>query len=118
MTKGEQRILGRFRITDMEQWDQEFVDAEMPGFIRFDLDDTGEFHFGYVHGSMDFEHTERDDKPAVDWSFEGNDEMHPTSGRGWAILQDDETLAGELFFHRGDSSGFTAKRMLGEEVHP
>ena len=118
MTKGEQRIFGRFRITHMEEWDQDFVDAEMPGFIRFDPDDMGEFHFGYVHGSMDCEQTERDDKPAVEWSFEGNDEMHTTSGRGWAILQDDETLVGELLFHRGDSSGFTAKRMQGEEVHP
>ena len=72
MAKRKQAILGRFRITQMEEWDQDFVDAEMPGFIRFDPDDRGEFHFGYAHGSMDCEQTERDGRPAVEWSSEAS----------------------------------------------
>ena len=72
MSKKKPPILGRFRITQMEAWDQDFVDAETPGFIRFDPDDRGEFHFGYAHGSMDCEQTERDGRPAVEWSSEAS----------------------------------------------
>jgi hypothetical protein len=103
-------IAGRWRITHMDEWDQEFVDAEVEGFVRFDPDGGGEFQFGYVHGRMTCEQTERGGKPAVEWSWDGNDEMEPASGRGWVTLQDDDTLKGKLFFNRGDSSGFTAKK--------
>ena len=68
----EAAILGRWRIIDMEQWEQDFIDAEMPGFIRFDPDDMGEFHFGYVHGQMDCEQTEWDGQPTVEWSGMGS----------------------------------------------
>jgi len=103
-------IIGTFRITHMDEWDQEFVNAEVPGFIRFDSKTMGEFHFGYVHGQMDVEQTERDGKPAVEWTWDGNDEMDEASGRGWAVLQDDGTLKGKIVFHGGDSSGFTAAK--------
>lgn len=103
-------IAGKFRITHMDQWDQDFVDAEIPGFILFGLRGRGEFHFGYVSGGMDYEQSERNGKPAVEWTFDGNDEMDPISGRGWAILQADGTLTGKFFIHQGDNSGFTAKK--------
>jgi hypothetical protein len=103
-------ILGHWRITHMDQWDQDFVDAEIEGFVRLDHDGTGEFQFGYVHGWIDYELTERDRKPGVEWSWQGNDEMDPASGRGWAVLLDDGTMKGKLSFHGGDRSGFLAVR--------
>jgi hypothetical protein len=30
------RIIGRWRITEMDNWDQEAVDLVKPGFIEFD----------------------------------------------------------------------------------
>jgi hypothetical protein len=30
--------------------------------------------------------------------------------RGWAVLEDDGSLRGCIFFHLGDDSGFTAVR--------
>ena len=92
----------------MEAWDKEFLDEEQPAFVRFDSDDMGEFHFGYIHGRMDYRLAERDGKPWVEWSWDGNDEHHPAMGRGWAILQDDGTLKGMIFFHQGDGSSFHA----------
>ena len=60
----------------------------------------------YVPGSA----SERDGKAAVEWSWEGMDEMDPCTGRGWAVLQGDE-LHGMIFFHSGgDDSEFVAKR--------
>ena len=97
----------------MDQWDQDFVDAEVEGYVRFDHEDLGEFQFGYVHGNMTCERTERDGKPAIEWSWKGNDEMDPASGRGWVVLQEDGTLRGKLFFEGGDSSEFTAVKKSG-----
>jgi hypothetical protein len=103
-------ISGNFKITHMDQWDQDFVDIEVPGVIRFDPRGRGEFQFGYVHGEMAVAFTERNGKPAAAWTWEGNDEMDPANGRGWAVLQDASRLEGEIIFLEGDSSGFTAER--------
>ncbi|MFI5378277.1 MAG: hypothetical protein ACHRHE_03135 [Tepidisphaerales bacterium] len=103
-------ITGAYKITHMDQWDQDFVDIEVPGFIRFDPHGQVEFHFGYVTGEMTVVFTDRNGKPAAEWTWEGNDEMDPASGRGWAVLQDDGRLEGELSFLEGDSSAFTAER--------
>jgi len=106
-------ILGRWRITHMDMWDHDFVDAEVEGYVRLDHGGSGEFQFGYVHGWIHQEQTEREGRPAAEWSWEGNDEMDPASGRGWAVLQDDGTLRGKIFFHTGDQSGFFAVRRGG-----
>jgi hypothetical protein len=96
----------------MDEWDQDFVGAEVPGFILFDQHRQGEFQFGYVSGQMDCEPTERNGKPAVEWTFEGNDEMDPITGRGWAALNESGTLSGRFSIHNGESSGFTAGRIV------
>lgn len=97
----------------MDRWDQDFVDAEVEGYVRFDHVDRGEFQFGYVHGHMTCEQTRRNGKPAFEWSWVGNDEMEPSSGRGWGVLKDEKSLAGKLFFHGGDGSAFTAVKVEG-----
>jgi hypothetical protein len=101
-------LVGRWRITWMEQWSQDFVDAEVEGFIRFDEDGSGEFHFGYVHGYLNYQETERNERPAVVFTFEGNDEMDPCSGRGWAFRKGDR-IGGKIVFHQGDESKFRAE---------
>ena len=106
---------GRWRITHMDQWDQDFVDAEVEGYFEFDAKGSGEFQFGYVRGGMDCRLTTRDGQPCVEWTWDGNDEMDPAEGRGWAVLKGDE-LHGMLYFHQGDDSGFVAKRTGGERA--
>ena len=101
-------ITGRWRITSMEMWDQDSVDAEVPGYIDFRKDRIGEFHFGYVQCDIDWREGERDGMPSAEFSFEGNDEMERTSGRGWAVLNDGK-LNGQIMSFHGDKSGFTAK---------
>lgn len=53
--------------------------------------------------------TTRDGEPAVEWTWDGNDEMDPAQGRGWAVVKGDE-LHGMIFFHGGDDSEFVAKK--------
>jgi hypothetical protein len=104
-------LLGRWKIVEMPDFDDdEYVNAEGQAFIRFDHDGMGEFHFGYVHGNMDYRLTERDGKPAAEWSWDGNDEHHPASGRGWAVLTDDGMLEGRIFYHQSDDFSFRAKK--------
>jgi hypothetical protein len=100
---------GRWRITWMDQWDQQFVDAEVEGFFEFRSDNQGSFQFGYVKGVIDYRPGIREAKPSVDFSWEGRDEMDPAQGRGWAVV-DGEDIHGMIFFHRGDESRFKAKK--------
>jgi hypothetical protein len=100
---------GRWRITSMSAWDQDFVDEEEEGYFEFDGKGSGEFHFGYVHGSMDCRPATRDGESALEWTWDGNDEMDPAQGRGWAVVRGNE-LHGMIFFHGGDESEFRATR--------
>jgi len=102
-------FIGRWRIVSMSAWGQGFIDEEEEGCIEFGDKDQGQFHFGYVHGQMDCRGATRDGEPAVEWTWDGNDEMDPAQGRGWAVLKGDE-LHGMIFFHQGDDSEFVAKK--------
>jgi hypothetical protein len=93
----------------MSAWEDDYLHEEEPAYIAFDDRGGGEFHFGYVHGQMGCRPGTRDGEPAVEWTWEGNDEMDPALGRGWAVVRGDE-LHGMIFFHRGDESEFVARR--------
>lgn len=107
--KAPNSFAGRWRIVSMSAWEQDFIDEEEEGYIEFGNKDQGEFHFGYVHGQMDCRLTTRDGGPAVEWTWDGNDEMDPAQGRGWAVVKGNE-LHGMIFFHGGDDSEFVAKK--------
>jgi hypothetical protein len=80
------RIIGRWRITEMDNRDQEAVDLVKPGFIEFDEDGLGELGFIAVAGELDCRDADRDGRPGVEFSWQGSDEGDEVSGRGWAAL--------------------------------
>ena len=100
---------GRWAITSMSAWEDDYLHEEEPAYIAFDDRGGGEFHFGYVHGQMGCRPGTRDGEPAVEWTWEGNAEMDPAQGRRWAVVRGDE-LHGMIFFHGGDDSEFVARR--------
>ena len=102
-------LIGRWRITWMETWNQDYVDEEVEGFFEFDPDGTGKFHFYCVKGVIDYREVERDGKPAVEFSWDGHDGMVPASGRGWAVIDEDE-IEGRVFIHLDLDSAFRAVR--------
>lgn len=102
-------FLGRWQIVSMSNWDEDYLNEEVPAFIEFEEKRKGEFHFGYVQGIMDYREGQRDGKPCVEWSWDGNSEMDALSGRGWAV-QDGDKLIGMIFIHQGDESDFEAER--------
>jgi len=109
MPKKPSKITGRFHIVEMDAWDEESFNLLGQAFVEVEPDGTGRFQFCAVTGFIDCRWMERDGNPGFDFSWEGDDEGDPVSGRGWAVLLGDE-LEGHLFFHMGDDSGFVARR--------
>lgn len=92
----------------MEQWDQEYVDMDSPGYITFKKGGAGQLHFGCVEAELDWR-VEADTR-RVEFTFAGFDEGDEVTGRGWAVEQGNR-LTGRIVFHQGDESGFTAARV-------
>ena len=110
-------LVGHWRIQWMELWSQDDVETLGPAFIRLNKDGTGEFSFLCVQGWLDCEPTQREARPALDYSWEGADEGDPRCGRGWLRLTDaDEAIVGRFFFHRGDNSAFKAHRVAANTI--
>jgi hypothetical protein len=103
-------IIGRWRITEMDNWDQEAVDLVQPGFVEFGDDGLGDLGFIAVTGELDYRDADRNGRPAVEFSWQGSDEGDDVCGRGWAALSRDGTLEGHIYFHLGDDSAFRAER--------
>jgi hypothetical protein len=78
----------------------------VPAYILFEAHGSGEFAFGCVTGRI----FGGGDADAVEFSWDGNDEMDEASGHGWAELQPDGSLKGQIRFHGGDEANFTARR--------
>jgi hypothetical protein len=98
-------IIGRWRVIEMEQWDKEFIDMVEPGFISFEKGGHGEMRFGAVNLELDWEAS---DDGNASFTFAGFDEGDEVTGRGWARASGAK-LVGQIKFHQGDKSKFTAK---------
>ena len=109
MMKRIKPFFGKWFIVEMEAWDQEYVNMEVPGHFTFKKDGTGHFQFGLVQGEMDCCIDTDDVTQRIEFSWDGQDELDPASGRGWAVIENDE-LHGRVFFHQGDDSTFRARR--------
>ncbi len=103
------KYIGKWRIMEMDMWDEEFIDLIAPGEITIGKDGLGSFNFGAVQVDMDCRIVKAGDAERLEFSFEGSDEGDPVSGRGWALVQGSE-MTGRIYFHLGDDSGFKATR--------
>jgi hypothetical protein len=101
---------GAWRITRSEVWGQGALDLVQPAFLRFSEDILGDFGMIAVAGGLHCYYGEREGKPLVEFTWEGEDDGNPRCGRGWATLEADGSLVGRLFIHLGDDSAFTAVR--------
>lgn len=101
--------IGKWRITEMEMWDKDFIDMETDGHFLFEKDHLGSFQFGLVQGQIDYRIEKIGEVERVEFTWEGQDENDEALGRGWAILENDH-LEGRFYFHLGDDSWFKAKK--------
>lgn len=101
---------GRWRIEEMDLWDRDAIDLLGPAFVEINSDGTGSFRFIAVEGYLDCRFDKRDGQRVVEFSWEGDDDGDPVSGRGRARAAPSGSLRGHIFFHMGDDSGFRAVR--------
>jgi hypothetical protein len=98
-------IRGKWRITEMPDYEADYPDMMEPAYIRFGKS-GGEFGFGCVSGAI---HGTIEGN-SVEFSGSGNDEMDQVDGDGWAELRDDGFLEGQICFQGGDEADFIACR--------
>jgi len=105
------KIIGKWKITEMEQWDLDFIDAQDPGHFEFYDDNQGLFMFGYVEGDLHFKESALSKNPRIEYTWSGTDEMDEVDGHGWFELIDPNELYGMFYFNQGDESWVKAKRI-------
>jgi hypothetical protein len=101
--------IGKWRIIEMEMWDQDYIDLDTEGHFTFGKDELGSFQFGTVQGQIDYRIENIGNLERLEFSWEGEEENDPVLGRGWVIIEGD-LLDGKIYFHLGDSSWFKAKK--------
>lgn len=102
-------ISGVWHIEEMSMWDEDYFNMEVQAYFKFDKDYTGEFQFGLVTGSFSGDiYSYETDKERVEFTWEGADECDEAFGFAWIKRVSKERLEGEIRFHGGDKSTFTA----------
>ena len=77
---------GRWRIVEMDVWDKDFLDLVDTAHLTFKGAADGEIAFGALKGFLDVRYGTRDGSASAEFSWEGNDENDPASGRGLLSL--------------------------------
>ncbi len=102
-------VVGNWRIIEMEAWDADYFDMEVPAYLTIRKDLTGEFRFGMVQAQLDGKIESEGASSQLAFSWSGFDENDPVNGRGWFRVTGDQA-EGRIFIHFGDESEFKAER--------
>jgi hypothetical protein len=101
---------GRWRIVEMDVWDNDFLDLVEEAHITFRGGSDGEIAFGALKGFLDVRYGSRDGAACAEFSWQGHDENDEACGRGWATLGTAGRLVGYFYIHNADDSGFVCER--------
>jgi len=101
---------GRWRIVEMDVWDNDALDEVEQAHITFRGGSDGEIAFAALKGDLDVRYGARDGSASAEFTWEGSDDNDPASGRGWAMIGTAGRLVGHLYIHKGDDSGFVCER--------
>ena len=101
-------LKGRWRITEMPDFEADYPDMVEPAYILFEENGSGEFAFGCSTGHI--WHASSTDATNLDFSWRCNDELYDVCGDGTAELQPDGSLHGEICYNKGDEWLFIARR--------
>ena len=101
---------GRWRIVEMDVWDNDVLDEVEQAHITFRGGSDGKIAFASLNGDLDVRYGARDGSASAEFTWEGFDDNQPASGRGWATLATAGRLVGHFYIHKGDDSGFVCQR--------
>lgn len=74
---------GRWRIVEMDVWDNDVLDLAEQAHLTFEGAAGGEIAFGALKGFLDVRYGARDGAACAEFSWEGYDDNDPACGRGW-----------------------------------
>jgi hypothetical protein len=97
---------GRWRIVEMDVWDNDVLDEFEEAHITLKDGTDGEITFAALSGDLDV----RYGSACAEFSWEGFDDSEPVCGRGWATPGTAGRLVGHIYIHKGDNSGFVCER--------
>jgi hypothetical protein len=72
---------GRWRIAEMDVWDNDVLDEVEDAHLTFRGGTDGEIAFAALSASLDVRYGARDGSACAEFSWEGFDDNEPTSGR-------------------------------------
>lgn len=101
---------GRWRIVEMDMWDNDVLDIGEEAHLTFKGDSQGEIAFVALKGFLDVRYGSRDGNACAEFSWQGHDDNDEACGRGWAMLGTAGRLVGHIFIHEADDSGFICER--------
>ena len=108
MTRRSNSFRGKWRIVSTDVWEPDALDEFGSAHLTFGPNRTGELYLIAISASLDYRVGTRDGAPIVEFTWAGDDDGSPVSGRGWA-RRGPEGLIGRLFIHEGDDVEFVAK---------
>jgi hypothetical protein len=79
-------FVGRWRIVEMDVWDNDFLDLVEEAHLTLTGEADGEIAFGALKGFLDVRYGSRDGAACAEFSWEGYGDNDPASGRGWVVL--------------------------------
>ena len=103
----DEHFVGTWRIVHTDMWDRGALDLLGPAHMSFRDGGTGRMQFVAVDATIDYRSGAWGGSPCIEFTFAGEDDGEPTSGRGWARLEGGE-LRGKIFFHMSDETFFMA----------
>jgi hypothetical protein len=101
--------VGKWCITEIEQWDKDYIDMVMPGHLMIGDDGVGSLQLGAVDAELDCRVQALGGAERLEFSFEGEDEGDSVCGRASAQVTG-RTMTGRIYFHIGNDSGFKASK--------
>ncbi len=102
------KIVGRWRIEEMSEWDKDYIDMMEEGHFQIMKDGSGSFVFGVLYGEVDGEWTENGTSYSYSWI--GSCEGDEISGRGSFRLLSPDLAEGQFSIYRGDKSKIKIRR--------
>ena len=101
---------GRWRIVEMDVWDNDVLDLAEEAHLTFQGASDGEIAFVAVKGFLDVRYGSRHGAACAEFSWQGEDDGDEVCGRGWVRLETAGHLVGHVFIHQADDSGFVCER--------
>jgi len=97
-------LQGKWRIIELPGYEADYADMMEPAYILF-----GSANSEFAFDASPAPFPGGADTNAVQFNWEGNDEMDEVCGDGWVQLDPDGSLSGEMKFHGGDEIPFIAR---------